>query len=122
MFPVASRIRNNSLMNHLSFHIYLVSVQESSVDGFDYESFQKELKKIRLPKQEFSFTLHKMKLSDDPSLSVSFYGALHTANVTYFDSNGIVSFLFLFSLSLFLFFFFFDYFFDFFFLCCLIKT
>lgn len=79
---------------HWAFQIYLVVNHKdynpaSPADmAFDLDLFKKEILKLKLPSQEFSFVLNTLDQANDNTLALAFRTSLHTANVQIHDKLG----------------------------------
>ena len=67
----------------VAFHIYLVrnhnAFAADDAHGLDLPALERQLLRLRVPKQHFSFTTHRISMSDDPKLAMAYATALRHA-------------------------------------------
>ena len=86
----------------VSFDIFVITDHNSfdplSADYLDISLLKKELLRFKLKKQEFSFNLRKIKMEDDPYVSVAFQNSLKSAVLPgkLFNLSFLKSILFIF--------------------------
>eukprot|EP00002_Diphylleia_rotans_P035024 TRINITY_DN7593_c0_g1_i3.p1 TRINITY_DN7593_c0_g1~~TRINITY_DN7593_c0_g1_i3.p1 ORF type:complete len:704 (-),score=133.81 TRINITY_DN7593_c0_g1_i3:988-3099(-) len=76
----------------VTIELYIIcnhkTYKPTSMHNFDLVLFRSELNLIKLPKQDFSFVIHRVKMDEDPVLSVAFASALKTDMVGAMDARG----------------------------------
>jgi len=72
------------------FHVYLITVDDGDPYDFHayYNEYKRELLKLKLPAQEFAFSLHRLSMKDDTELALAYSNALRTATVPMLSIDG----------------------------------
>jgi len=80
---------------HVTFHIFILkNHQEYNPRGigfFNYDSFKQEVNRLRLPTQEFTFTVKEITVGDDPALSMALATSLKSSVVPKLTADGVFS-------------------------------
>eukprot|EP01114_Cavostelium_apophysatum_P019136 TRINITY_DN6079_c0_g1_i2.p1 TRINITY_DN6079_c0_g1~~TRINITY_DN6079_c0_g1_i2.p1 ORF type:complete len:413 (+),score=113.23 TRINITY_DN6079_c0_g1_i2:1714-2952(+) len=76
----------------VTFHLFILRTHESynprDPNYFNYERFKQQILKLKLPTQEYAFTLKEIFINDDPALSVAYSTSLRTAVLPKLNAAG----------------------------------
>eukprot|EP01132_Coremiostelium_polycephalum_P005121 gene5121-6375_t len=68
--------------NRVSFHVFIIheTINYNPRDyfNFNYEHFKHEIEKLKVPGQEFTFTIKSLSMADDKSLALAYKSSLKT--------------------------------------------
>lgn len=80
-----------SFPSRVFFHVYLINVDDSEPYDFHsyYNEYKRELLKLRLPAQEFAFSLHRLSMKEDTELALAYSNALRSAVVPTLSIDGL---------------------------------
>jgi hypothetical protein len=71
--------------------MYLITVDDSEPYDFHayYNEYKRELLKLKLPAQEFAFSLHRLSMKEDTELALAYSHALRSAVVPTLSIDGL---------------------------------
>ncbi|KAL6045346.1 Transmembrane protein [Balamuthia mandrillaris] len=74
----------------VTFHFFVISTHSEykPMDFFDYEAYKREMLKLKLPTQEFSFVLKRIEIGDDKEVRMALHDSLRTMMMPLLDPQG----------------------------------